>query len=103
MKTTILLVLSFASLVAPRLPGAAGAQPPRSPALGCPVSPAMAVPHLRRRSTTHSGSSSANDGDIYFCDTGNHAIRKIDRQTGVITTIAGTGGENGYSGDGGRA
>lgn len=43
------------------------------------------------------------DGDIYFCDTGNHAVRKIDRETGVITTVAGTGGIKGYEGDGGPA
>ncbi len=40
-------------------------------------------------------------GAIYFCDTMNHAIRRIDR-SGVITTIAGSG-RNGYSGDGGSA
>ena len=43
------------------------------------------------------------DGHIYFCDTGNHAIRKIERKTGVITTVAGTGGVKGYAGDGGTA
>lgn len=42
------------------------------------------------------------DGDVYFCDTGNHAIRKVSRKSGKITTIAGTG-EPGYSGDGGPA
>lgn len=43
------------------------------------------------------------DGNLYFCDTGNHAIRKIDRKNGVITTVAGTGGVKGYAGDGGPA
>lgn len=38
---------------------------------------------------------------IYIADTGNHAIRLIDR-AGIIHTIAGTG-EPGYSGDGGPA
>ena len=42
------------------------------------------------------------DGDIYFCDTGNHVIRKISRRTGKISTVAGTG-KKGYSGDGGPA
>ncbi len=42
------------------------------------------------------------DGDIYFCDIGNHVVRKISRKTGVITTVAGTG-KQGYSGDGGPA
>ncbi|MEM9281631.1 MAG: beta-propeller fold lactonase family protein [Verrucomicrobiota bacterium] len=39
-------------------------------------------------------------GDILICDTGNHVIRRVDRETGVITTIVGTG-QAGYSGDGG--
>lgn len=41
------------------------------------------------------------DGCIYFCDTINHVIRKVDGN-GVIITVAGTG-EKGYSGDGGNA
>tara|TARA_R110002096_G_scaffold4493_11_gene20852 strand:- start:2751 stop:3878 length:1128 start_codon:yes stop_codon:yes gene_type:complete len=43
------------------------------------------------------------DDNVYFCDTGNHAIRKIDRQTGTISTVAGTGGQSGYWGDGATA
>ncbi|NNE91894.1 MAG: hypothetical protein HKN23_09630 [Verrucomicrobiales bacterium] len=43
------------------------------------------------------------DGDVYFCDTGNHVIRKISRKSGKITTVAGTGGVKGYAGDGGPA
>ena len=43
------------------------------------------------------------DGCVYFCDTGNHVIRKVDRSTGIITTVAGTGGVSGYTGDGGLA
>ncbi len=42
------------------------------------------------------------DGNLYFADTNNNAVRKIDLATGIITTIAGTGDE-GYSGDGGPA
>ena len=41
-------------------------------------------------------------GNAFFADTFNHRIRKIDRQTGVITTVAGTG-KKGFSGDGGPA
>lgn len=41
------------------------------------------------------------DGALYICDTGNHAIRKVDGQ-GIITTVAGTG-RAGYDGDGGPA
>jgi len=40
--------------------------------------------------------------DVYFCDTFNHVIRRIARETGVITTVAGCG-RPGYSGDGGPA
>ncbi len=42
------------------------------------------------------------NGNIYFADTYNHAIRRIDKNTGVITTVAGTG-TVGFSGDGGAA
>lgn len=40
------------------------------------------------------------EGDIYFCDTGNHAIKKISRKGGKTTTVVGTQ-KKGYSGDGG--
>jgi DNA-binding beta-propeller fold protein YncE len=41
-------------------------------------------------------------GILYFSDTFNHCIRRVDARTGVITTCAGCG-EPGYSGDGGPA
>jgi len=41
-------------------------------------------------------------GHLFIADMKNHAIRRVDAQTKVITTIAGTG-EAGYSGDGGPA
>ncbi|HAA95974.1 MAG TPA: hypothetical protein DHW65_01480 [Dehalococcoidia bacterium] len=41
-------------------------------------------------------------GNLYICDGRNHTVRRIDKDTGVITTVAGTG-EAGYSGDGGPA
>jgi streptogramin lyase len=31
------------------------------------------------------------DGSLYICDVGNHVIRRIDPDTGVISTVAGTG------------
>ena len=42
------------------------------------------------------------EGHCYVADMANHAIRRIDAQTGVITTYAGNG-SRGYSGDGGPA
>jgi sugar lactone lactonase YvrE len=41
-------------------------------------------------------------GNLYFSDTFNHRIRRVDARSGVITTIAGNG-EAGYGGDGGPA
>jgi sugar lactone lactonase YvrE len=41
-------------------------------------------------------------GDLYIAERDNHVIRKVDRRTGRISTIAGTG-VAGFSGDGGPA
>ncbi|MGZ4088229.1 MAG: NHL domain-containing protein, partial [Bacteroidia bacterium] len=41
-------------------------------------------------------------GNLYFADNGNHAVRKISKATGNITTVAGNG-TSGYSGNGGAA
>ena len=41
-------------------------------------------------------------GNFYIADMQNHAIRRVDAKTQVITTFAGTGAA-GYSGDGGPA
>ena len=40
------------------------------------------------------------NGDMYFSQRFNPAVRKIDGRTGIISTVAGTG-EFGYGGDGG--
>jgi len=37
--------------------------------------------------------------DLYICDSGSNRIRKVDHQTGIITTIIGTG-HHGFNGDG---
>jgi streptogramin lyase len=43
-------------------------------------------------------------GNIVIADTENHAIRRIDAQTGVITTLAGSGPDRaGGGGDGAAA
>lgn len=41
-------------------------------------------------------------GDLYFTDTANQRVRRVDYTTGIISTIAGNG-TAGYSGDGGNA
>jgi hypothetical protein len=41
-------------------------------------------------------------GNLYIADTENHRIRKVMRDTGIISTVAGTG-TRGFSGDGGPA
>ena len=42
------------------------------------------------------------DGALYFSDSGNHVIRRLDLKTRVLTVIAGNG-KKGYDGDGGPA
>src|SRR5262249_8442093 len=41
-------------------------------------------------------------GNLYSCDEGNHMVRKVAADTGIITVVAGNG-YSGYSGDGGQA
>lgn len=43
------------------------------------------------------------NGNLFVADWQNHAIRRIDATTGIITTIAGTLGTAGSTGDGGAA
>ncbi len=42
-------------------------------------------------------------GNLYIADKDNNRVRKVDAQTGVITTVAGTGSSSGALGDGGPA
>ena len=42
-------------------------------------------------------------GNLYIADEGNNRIRRVDKSTGVITTVAGSSDTYGYSGDGGPA
>jgi len=43
-----------------------------------------------------------SSGNLYIADSNNAVVRKVT-QAGVISTVAGTGGVEGYSGDGGQA
>lgn len=45
----------------------------------------------------------APDGMLYFCDFTNHAIRRMDLKTNIVTTVAGTPRKPGFGGDGGPA
>ncbi len=42
-------------------------------------------------------------GNLYFTDSANHAVRRVDAGSGIITTVAGRLGIQGYTGDGGAA
>ena len=42
-------------------------------------------------------------GDLYVVATRSHSVRKITMSTGIISTVAGTPGQLGYTGDGGPA
>src|SRR3984893_9756399 len=42
------------------------------------------------------------DGALYFCEIGNHRVRRLDLKTHMISTVAGSG-QKGYAGDGGPA
>jgi len=42
------------------------------------------------------------DSALYFCEIGNHRVRRLDLKTGLISTAAGSG-RKGYAGDGGPA
>src|SRR5207244_9050867 len=47
---------------------------------------------------TPDGVAIAPDGDLIVADSHNDRIRRVDRPTKIITTVAGSG-ENGYDGD----
>jgi len=49
-----------------------------------------------------SGVALDSAGNLYIADTLNHRIRRVAAQTGIISTVAGTGAEQ-YSGDNGPA
>ena len=59
-------------------------------------------PATAARLSLPDGVAVAGNGDIYIADTGNNRVRRVDAQTNIITTVAGTGA-SGFSGDGGAA
>src|SRR5262245_64956615 len=42
-------------------------------------------------------------GNLYIDERDNHIVRGVDMKSGIISTVAGTAGENGNGGDGGHA
>lgn len=70
--------------------GFIGGMPDGNPALGFPLN-------------YPGGAVADTAGNIYFCNTGNHQIKKIDAVTKVVTTVAGISNQPGYTGDGGLA
>ena len=48
------------------------------------------------------GLATGPDGALYFCEIGNHRVRRLDLKTRRISTVAGSG-QKGYRGDGGEA
>ena len=42
-------------------------------------------------------------GNMFIPDSANNCIRRVEAATGIITTVAGTGGKSGYKGDGAAA
>jgi streptogramin lyase len=59
-------------------------------------------PAVKAKLADPSGLVIGPNKSVYFCDTANHAVRRI-APDGTITTVAATGGKSGYTGDGGPA
>lgn len=59
-------------------------------------------PALQARIGEAYGCAFDTAGHLYISDGRTHTIRRIDKETGIITTVAGCG-QQGYSGDGGPA
>ena len=67
-------------------------------------------PAVKAELTEPTGVAVDSAGNVYIADAGNNVIRRVDAQTGTITTVAGdfaadqaNGGLGGFSGDGGPA
>ena len=61
------------------------------------------VPATNASLHTVSGIATDAAGNVYIADEGSRVIRKVDGASGLISTIAGTYGTAGFSGDGGPA
>ena len=59
-------------------------------------------PALKATLRTPEGMAVDGNGNLFIADSANSRIRKVDANTGIITTVAGNG-NFAYSGDGGTA
>lgn len=60
------------------------------------------IPATQAELSTPLDAKRGPDGAVYIADARNNRVRRVDPDTGIITTVVGTG-EEGYSGDGGPA
>jgi len=58
---------------------------------GAPARFEDSIPALEASLVQPRGLDVAANGDVYFCDGGTRRIRRVSAETGVITTVAGTG------------
>jgi hypothetical protein len=61
------------------------------------------LPATQTQVNTPAGLVLDGAGNLYYADTGNHIVRRVDANTGIVTTVAGTAGVQGYGGDGAAA
>ena len=80
----------------------AGASCPRPSGSCGPAFDGDGGPAREAHLATPSGLAMDASGNLFIADAGNHRIRRVDHATGVITTVAGSGGHL-FGGDGGPA
>ena len=87
----------LAALAAPRVRDAGAAAPSVATLIGTGV-----AGYSDRQVNDPYGLAFGPDGALYFCDLGNHRIRRFDLETRRTSTVAGDG-RKGYAGDGAKA
>jgi len=98
MRISALLVLCAAALSAQSIVTIAGTGAPGFSGDGGPAAEAQIDNPYGLAVFPDRGPDSA----LYFCEIGNHRVRRLDLKTHRISTVAGSG-QKGYSGDGGPA
>jgi len=98
MRISALLVLCAAALSAQSIVTIAGTGAPGFSGDGGPAAEAQIDNPYGLAVFPDRGPDSA----LYFCEIGNHRVRRLDLKTHRISTVAGSG-QKGYAGDGGEA